>query len=98
MLLQLAATESMCRCDINFDRLALLPGRFFQIRDDYMNFCSDEYSVQEDFCGTWTKKSFRIYPCISSKTVRVQTKSQFLTFSASVSKASRFQSRRSSTF
>ncbi|EKG13619.1 Polyprenyl synthetase [Macrophomina phaseolina MS6] len=50
MLLQLTVAESGRACEVNFDRLTVLFGRFFQIRDDYMNLCSTSYSEQKGFC------------------------------------------------
>lgn len=40
MLFQLRAAEGSRSPDVSFDCLAQLFGRFFQIRDDYMNLCS----------------------------------------------------------
>jgi geranylgeranyl pyrophosphate synthase len=46
----LLQAESPLIPKFNFEPLILLLGRFFQIRDDYMNLQSTEYGNQKGFC------------------------------------------------
>ncbi|KAJ5491746.1 geranylgeranyl pyrophosphate synthase [Penicillium diatomitis] len=45
-----AGSDFESSSEVNFDKLTLLFGRFFQIRDDYMNLKSAKYSDQKGFC------------------------------------------------
>jgi geranylgeranyl pyrophosphate synthase len=47
-----------------FDRLATLLGRFYQVRDDYLNLQNDSYSEQKGFCEDLDEGKFS-YPIIS---------------------------------
>jgi geranylgeranyl pyrophosphate synthase len=46
------------------DRLATLLGRFYQVRDDYLNLQSDDYSEQKGFCEDLDEGKFS-YPIVS---------------------------------
>ncbi|KAF8250240.1 geranylgeranyl pyrophosphate synthase [Wilcoxina mikolae CBS 423.85] len=62
MLLRLMETESpLVLSTFNFDRMTLLFGRFFQIRDDYMNF--GDYANQKGFCEDLDEGKFS-YPIV----------------------------------
>lgn len=50
MLLDLMRLESPSPCTADFTNLTKLLGRFFQIRDDYMNLKSGDYTEQKGFC------------------------------------------------
>ncbi|KAI9844618.1 MAG: hypothetical protein M1837_005470 [Sclerophora amabilis] len=63
MLLKLMQAESSLGSTFDFDRLGLLFGRFFQIRDDYMNLRSNEYSDQKGFCEDLDEGKFS-YPIV----------------------------------
>jgi ophiobolin F synthase len=47
LILQIAIGELSSPCDVSFQRFVQLFGRYFQIRDDYMNLCSQKYSGQK---------------------------------------------------
>ena len=66
MLLRLMQLESPLMFNLDFDRLALLFGRFFQIRDDYMNL--GDYANQKGFCEDLDegKFSYPIVHCLES--------------------------------
>jgi geranylgeranyl pyrophosphate synthase len=63
MLLKLMQAESLRISTFDFDRLTFLFGRFFQIRDDYMNLRSGEYSDQKGFCEDLDEGKFS-YPIV----------------------------------
>jgi geranylgeranyl pyrophosphate synthase len=65
MLLQLAKSESTANCpsNLDIDSIVLLFGQFFQIRDDYMNLCSEEYGKQKGSCEDLDEGKFS-YPLI----------------------------------
>ena len=50
MIVRLLKTASPLCSTYDFDPLAQMVGRFFQIRDDYMNLQGKEYSEQKGFC------------------------------------------------
>lgn len=50
MLLDLMQLESPFPCTADFTNFTRLLGRFFQIRDDYMNLKSSDYTDQKGFC------------------------------------------------
>lgn len=54
-----------------FDRFATLLGRFYQVRDDYLNLQDDRYSGQKGFCEDLDegKFSFPIVACFNSDPV-----------------------------
>ena len=56
---------------IDFSRLTLLFGRYFQIRDDYMNIASSEYSDQKGFCEDLDegKISYPLVHCLQDNPV-----------------------------
>jgi geranylgeranyl pyrophosphate synthase len=68
MLLRLMQAESPLISTFDFDRLTFLFGRFFQIRDDYMNLASGEYTDQKGFCEDLDegKFSYPIVQCIQN--------------------------------
>ena len=49
----------------NFEPLILLLGRFFKIRDDYMNLQLTEYGNQKGFVRTWMRGSIPIRLSVS---------------------------------
>lgn len=63
MLLRLMRAESVHYPNVSFDRLTLLFGRFFQIRDDYMNLTSGHYADQKGFCEDLDEGKFS-YPIV----------------------------------
>ncbi|KAH8803528.1 geranylgeranyl pyrophosphate synthase [Xylogone sp. PMI_703] len=63
MLLKLMQAESPSTFFSNFDHLMFLLGRFFQIRDDYMNLQSGYYSDQKGFCEDLDEGKFS-YPIV----------------------------------
>lgn len=63
MLLRLMQAESARISIFDFDRLSLLFGRFFQIRDDYLNLRSSAYSDQKGFCEDLDEGKFS-YPIV----------------------------------
>lgn len=69
MLLRLMQAESDLIPIFDFDHLIVLVGRFFQIRDDYMNLCSSEYSDQKGFCEDLDEGKFcyLIVHCLQNK-------------------------------
>jgi ophiobolin F synthase len=63
LLVRLMQGESERTTVFDFDRLTLLFGRFFQIRDDYMNLSSNEYSDQKGLCEDLDEGKFS-YPIL----------------------------------
>ena len=66
MLLQLIVGESAQepKCDMErLIRLMALLGRFFQVRDDYVNLKSDTYAEQKGFCEDLDEGKFS-YPIV----------------------------------
>lgn len=63
MLIRLMRAETSRFADVSFDRLVLLFGRFFQIRDDYMNLASDQYADTKGFCEDLDEGKFS-YPIV----------------------------------
>ncbi|KAG9189849.1 hypothetical protein G6011_06717 [Alternaria panax] len=61
MLLRLMQAESDLTPQLDFHRLTLLFGRFFQIRDDYMNF--QDYTAQKGLCEDLDEGKFS-YPVV----------------------------------
>lgn len=66
MLMRLMQSESPLTSTLDFDRLTILFGRFFQIRDDYMNL--GDYADQKGFCEDLDegKFSYPIVHCLES--------------------------------
>ncbi|KAJ5026979.1 geranylgeranyl pyrophosphate synthase [Bipolaris maydis] len=66
MLVELMEVESLTPCPPKTDKLIFLLGRYFQIRDDYMNLVSKEYAAQKGTCEDLEegKFSFPIVVCI----------------------------------
>ena len=54
---------------VNFDNFARLFGRFFQIRDDYLNVTSPSYTDQKGYCEDFDegKISYLIVHCLQAK-------------------------------
>jgi ophiobolin F synthase len=61
MLLRIMQAESKVTPQSDFHRLTLLFGRFFQIRDDYMNF--QDYTAQKGLCEDLDEGKFS-YPVV----------------------------------
>lgn len=61
MLLRIMQVESEVTPQVDFHRLTLLFGRFFQIRDDYMNF--QDYTAQKGYCEDLDEGKFS-YPVV----------------------------------
>ncbi|RYN41587.1 hypothetical protein AA0114_g10793 [Alternaria tenuissima] len=61
MLIRLMQAESEVTPQLDFHRLTLLFGRFFQIRDDYMNF--QDYTAQKGLCEDLDEGKFS-YPVV----------------------------------
>ena len=53
-------------------------GRFFQIRDDYMDLVSEEYSHKKGGCGSDLRSGTWSYPVVSCVQQHPETKSLFL--------------------
>ncbi|RMI96607.1 hypothetical protein CDV36_016300 [Fusarium kuroshium] len=77
MLIRLMRAESPRFVDISFDRLVLLFGRFFQIRDDYMNLASGQYADSKGFCEDLDEGKFS-YPIVYCVEHSPRFKSQIL--------------------
>ncbi|KAF2105873.1 fusicoccadiene synthase [Lophiotrema nucula] len=60
LLTQLLTTLSPHNTIANFDHLSLLFGRYFQIRDDYQNLTSTEYTAQKGFCEDLDEGKFSL--------------------------------------
>ena len=54
---------------LNFEKFARLFGRFFQIRDDYLNVTSSSYTDQKGYCEDFDegKMSYLIVHCLQAK-------------------------------
>ncbi|CAH0032928.1 unnamed protein product [Clonostachys rhizophaga] len=50
LLTRLMVAESKYSGEVDFARMCSLFGRYFQIRDDYQNLTSDDYTNQKGFC------------------------------------------------
>ncbi|VUC25193.1 unnamed protein product [Clonostachys rosea] len=50
LLTRLMVAESKYSGEVDFTRMCSLFGRYFQIRDDYQNLTSDDYTNQKGFC------------------------------------------------
>ncbi|MCJ1270922.1 hypothetical protein MMC22_010819 [Lobaria immixta] len=68
MLVSLMQAVSPVISRYNFDHLTRLVGRFFQVRDDYMNLQGKEYSKQKGFCEDFEegKLSYPIVHCLEN--------------------------------
>ncbi|KAF4151442.1 hypothetical protein CNMCM6069_003861 [Aspergillus lentulus] len=68
LLLRLMQAEKKGTTKVNLDGLTILFGRFFQIRDDYMNLRSGQYTEQKGFCEDLDegKFSYPIVVCVSN--------------------------------
>jgi hypothetical protein len=64
-VVSLLQTESPLIPNFNFEPLILLLGRFFKIRDDYMNLQLTEYGNQKGFVRTWMRGSIPIRLSVS---------------------------------
>lgn len=77
MLAGLLRTETRRFEGVSFDKVLLLFGRFFQIRDDYMNLTSGQYEDQKGFCEDLDEGKFS-YPVVHCLQHSKQFKSQVL--------------------
>ncbi|KAF4276289.1 hypothetical protein CNMCM8812_002246 [Aspergillus fumigatus] len=68
LLLRLMQAEKKGTTEVDLDRLTVLFGRFFQIRDDYMNLRSGLYTEQKGFCEDLDegKFSYPIVVCVAN--------------------------------
>ncbi|KAI0404815.1 terpenoid synthase [Xylaria palmicola] len=60
LLARLMAAESPRRDQADIDRLCRLLGRYYQIRDDYQNLVSEEYTAQKGFCEDLDEGKFSL--------------------------------------
>ncbi|KAH9990889.1 terpenoid synthase [Xylariaceae sp. FL0662B] len=60
LLARLMAAESPHGNETAIDRLCRLLGRYFQIRDDYQNLVSEEYTAQKGFCEDLDEGKFSL--------------------------------------
>ncbi|KAH8882985.1 terpenoid synthase [Thozetella sp. PMI_491] len=60
LLARLMAAESPQSDQVAIDRLCRLLGRYFQIRDDYQNLVSEEYTAQKGFCEDLDEGKFSL--------------------------------------
>ncbi|KJZ69127.1 hypothetical protein HIM_11485 [Hirsutella minnesotensis 3608] len=66
LLVGLMQAESQAKTNVSLDRFSVLFGRFFQVRDDYLNLTSSSYTDQKGFCEDLDegKFSFPIVCCL----------------------------------
>ncbi|RZC34725.1 polyprenyl synt domain containing protein, partial [Asbolus verrucosus] len=57
-LLSLRLMQLFSSDKTDFEKFVEKVGLFFQIRDDYMNLCSDEYSANKNYCEDLTEGKF----------------------------------------
>ncbi|KAI1292591.1 terpenoid synthase [Xylaria venustula] len=60
LLARLMAAESPHGNRVDINRLCRLLGRYYQIRDDYQNLVSEEYTVQKGFCEDLDEGKFSL--------------------------------------
>ncbi|KAI0520768.1 terpenoid synthase [Xylaria bambusicola] len=60
LLARLMAAESPHEDQADMERLCRLLGRFYQIRDDYQNLVSEEYTAQKGFCEDLDEGKFSL--------------------------------------
>jgi ophiobolin F synthase len=77
MLTGLIRAEKDSYPGVSFDALLILFGRFFQVRDDYMNLASEQYSDQKGFCEDFDEGKFS-YPIVHCLQHSPQARSQIL--------------------
>lgn len=77
MLTGLIRAEKDSYPGVSFDALLILFGRFFQVRDDYMNLASEQYSDQKGFCEDFDEGKFS-YPVVHCLQHSPQSRSQIL--------------------
>lgn len=63
LVFKLLRGESQVTHDLNFEPFLLLLGRFFQVRDDYMNLQCTEYIEQKGFCEDFDEGKYS-YPLV----------------------------------
>ncbi|KAK8076346.1 Ophiobolin F synthase [Apiospora phragmitis] len=63
-----SAAAAPAKTQLDFERLTLLFGRFFQIRDDYMNF--GDYATQKGLCEDLDEGKFSYPSSTASRTTR----------------------------
>ncbi|RDA94543.1 hypothetical protein CP533_2747 [Ophiocordyceps camponoti-saundersi (nom. inval.)] len=60
LLARLLQSESMIGSELDIENLATMLGRYFQIRDDFQNLCSADYTDQKGFCQDLDEGKFSL--------------------------------------